>query len=151
MRLPKAWFVRGVFTACVCAAAAACDEKLSDLTGPTPNLEPTFASVQSLIISQPDSAGRTACVACHTNVGRNPSGGLNMAGDALSALVNVPSRQQAGEILIVPGDPANSYLIKKLKGIGITGRRMPFNGPPYLTEGQILVIERWIQLGARNN
>ena len=25
---------------------AACDEKLSDLTGPTPNLTPSFASIQ---------------------------------------------------------------------------------------------------------
>jgi hypothetical protein len=151
VRLPKVWIVRGLLAASVCVVAAGCDEKLSDVTGPTPNLEPTFASVSSLIITQPDSAGRTACVTCHTNVGRAPAGNLNMAGDAYAAMVNVPSRQQAGETLIIPGDPANSYLIKKLKGVGITGLRMPRNGPPFLTDGQILVIERWIQLGARNN
>jgi len=30
--------------AAVFAGTAACDEALSDLTGPTPNLEPTFSS-----------------------------------------------------------------------------------------------------------
>ena len=151
MRLPKSWFVRGLVAASLCVVAAGCDEKLSDLTGPTPNLEPTFTSVRTLIVTQSDSAGRTACVQCHTNVGRNPAGGLNMAGDTYAAFVNQPSRLRAGETLVIPGDPANSYLIKKLKGVGITGVRMPFNGPPYLTDGQILVIERWIQLGAQNN
>jgi len=74
---------------------------------------------------------------------------LNLAGDAIRALVNVPSVQKSGSILVIPGDPANSYLIQKIKGAGgITGLRMPRNGPPYLTDGQILVIERWIQLGA---
>jgi hypothetical protein len=151
VRLSKAWFVRGLVAASLCAVAAGCDEKLSDLTGPTPSLEPTFSSVRSLIVTQSDSAGRTACVACHTNVGRAPAGALNMAGDTYAAFVNQPSRLRAGEVLVRPGDPANSYLIKKLRGVGISGVRMPFNGPPYLTEGQILVIERWIQLGAENN
>ena len=30
------------------------------------------------------------------------------------------------------------------------GVRMPLNGP-YLTEGQVLVIRRWIEIGAPNN
>jgi hypothetical protein len=29
--------------------------------------------------------------------------------------------------------------------------RMPQIGPPYLTDGQILVIKRWIELGAHND
>jgi hypothetical protein len=138
--------------ASVCLVASACDEKLSDVTGPTPSLEPSFASINSEIFGDTDSSGRTACVTCHTNVGRAPAGNLSMAGDAFSSLVNVPSRQQAGAIIVIPGDPENSYLIKKLKGTpGISGLRMPRNGPPFLTDGQILVIERWIQQGARNN
>jgi hypothetical protein len=35
--------------------------------------------------------------------------------------------------------------------IGIVGRRMPQNGPPYLTDGQIFIIQRWIDIGAPNN
>ena len=41
-------------------AAAGCDQKLSTLAGPTPNLEPTFASVQSQIFESTDVAGRQA-------------------------------------------------------------------------------------------
>ena len=55
-----------LYVACVlvCGAAclSACDEKLSSLAGPTPNLEPTFASIQRDIFEATDSSGRSACV-----------------------------------------------------------------------------------------
>jgi hypothetical protein len=130
-----------------------CDEKLSELTGPTPNLQPTFASIQHDIFEAPDSSGRPACTSCHTDVGgRRPSGGQNLVGaNAYAALVNAPSRDKPGAIKVIPGDPENSYLIHKLEGRpGIVGDRMPQRGP-YLSEGQILVIKRWIELGAPMN
>jgi hypothetical protein len=131
----------------------ACDEKLSSIAGPTPNLEPTFASIQHDIFEATDSAGRTACTQCHTNTGRNPSGGMNLNHDtAYDQIVNVASRAKPGVMRIVPGDPDNSYLFQKITGApGITGNRMPNNGPPYLTDGQILIIRRWIANGAPRN
>jgi hypothetical protein len=142
--------LRTLFVAAVCVASNGCDEKLSSVTGPTPNLTPNIASIQADIFTSSDSSGRTSCITCHTNAGgRIPAAGLNLAGDATRALVNVPSVQKSGSVLVIPGDPANSYLIQKIKGAGgITGLRMPRNGPPYLTDGQVLVIERWIELGA---
>jgi hypothetical protein len=133
--------------------AAACDEKLSKLAGPTPNLEPTFASVQTQIFEAADSAGRRACTDCHTNVGRNPSGGLNLAHDvAYDQIVNVPSARKAGAIRIIPGDPENSYLVHKIEGrAGILGSRMPIGGAAFLTDGQILILKRWIAVGAPRN
>lgn len=130
-----------------------CDEKLSDLTGPTPNLQPTFSSIQHDIFETSDSSGRTPCVQCHTNVGRNPAGGLNLtSGNSYAALINAASLQRLGALRVIPGNPEASYLIQKLEGAaGIAGRRMPFNGPPYLTDGQILVIKRWIEIGAAND
>ena len=132
---------------------AGCDEKLSSLAGPTPNLEPTFASVQREIFETTDVAGRQACTACHTNVGRNPSGQFNLAHDlAFDQIVNVSSVEKPGVLRVKPGDPDGSYLVQKLEGkAGITGRRMPFNGPPYLTDGQILILRRWIEIGAPRN
>ena len=131
----------------------ACDEKLSTLAGPTPNLEPTFASIQRDVFETTDAAGRTSCVTCHTNVGRNPSAQMNLLHDlAFDQLVNVSSTQKPGMPRIKPGDPDGSYLIRKVEGrTGITGRRMPFNGPPYLTDGQILILRRWIEIGAPRN
>jgi hypothetical protein len=136
-----------------CVAATACDQKLSTLGGPTPNLEPTFTSVQSQIFETTDVAGRQACVNCHTNVGRNPSGGLNLAhAVAYDQIVNVPSARKPGAIRVVPGDPENSYIVHKIEGrAGIVGLRMPVSGPPFLTDGQILILKRWIALGAQRN
>ena len=136
----------GLFIAVASLALAGCDEKLSDLTGPTPNLQPTFSSIQSEIFSQ-------RCVGCHTNVGRVPPMGLNLTeGNAYANLVGVPARGKAGATRVVPGDPENSYIIHKLEGrAGILGVRMPFGNGPFLTEGQMLVIKRWIELGAQND
>src|SRR5687767_12664722 len=139
---------------CAIAAAAAtfagCDEPLSTLTGPTPNLEVTFASIQQNIFEAPDRAGRVACVGCHTNVGRAPAATLNLTRDvAYSQLVNVPSLERPALRRVAPGDPENSYLVHKVDGrSGIVGLRMPFSGAPFLTDGQILVLKRWIANGA---
>ena len=133
-------------------AVTACDEKLKDVTGPTPDLQPTFSSIQAQIFETTDSAGRRACVSCHTDQGHNPPGGLNLATDPYSALVGVPSRERPALMRVVPGDPESSYLVQKIEGAtGIGGVRMPQSGPPYLTDGQILVIKRWIALGAPRN
>jgi hypothetical protein len=145
------WYFICVF---VCAASfSACDEKLSSLAGPTPSLAPTFASIQQEIFEATDSSGRTACVTCHSNTGRAPSGGLNLNHDvAYDQLVSHTATEKAGVMRVAPGDSASSYLLQKLNGsAGIVGRRMPQNGPPYLTDGQILIIQRWIDTGAARN
>ena len=132
-------------------AVAACDEKLSDLTGPTPNLEPTFRSIQQNIFEAGDSSGRVPCTQCHNAIG-SLFNGLNLTNAvAYSNLVNVSSRERPGILRVAPGDPDASYLIHKVEGrAGIVGGRMPFNGP-FLSGGQILVIKRWIELGANND
>jgi hypothetical protein len=142
-----------VVGAFVCVAGVACDENLSSLVGPTPNLEPTFSSIQAEIFEKTDGAGRTACTTCHTSTLRNPSGGMNLNHDvAYAQIVNAPTRSPVGKTRVIPGDPDNSYLIQKLECCAvINGKRMPNNGPPYLTDGQILVIRRWIAIGAPNN
>jgi hypothetical protein len=134
-------------------ATSGCDEQLQSVTGPSPSLTPTFSSIQKEIFETTDTSGRQACITCHTNVGHNPPANLNLlAGFSYNALVNANSSQKAGEILVIPGNPDGSYLVKKLEGdSSINGKRMPRNGPPYLTTGQILVIRRWIQLGAPND
>jgi hypothetical protein len=148
----RRWTCLGALLPLVAAlvAAGGCDEKLSDLTGPTPNLQPGFSSIQTEIFQRSD---RTGCVSCHNAQFARFNGGLNLAGDAAyAALVNAPSRDKPGATRVVPGDPENSYLIHKLEGrSGIAGARMPQNGPPYLTDGQIAVVRRWIQQGAQQN
>ena len=134
-------------------AVASCDEKLSDLTGPTPNLQPTFTSIQQEIFNTTDASGRLACTNCHSNVGRNPSGGMTLlSGVSYANLVGVASTGKPGAVRVIPGDPENSYIIHKLEGKSdIVGVRMPRGNGPFLTDGQILVIKRWIANGAPNN
>lgn len=139
---------------CVCALTlSACDEQLRDVAGPTPNLQPTFSSIQREIFAASDSSGRAACTPCHTNVGRTPAAGLPLnEGFAHGALVGRPSRGKPGATLVVPGDPENSYLMHKLEGrADMAGQRMPRGSGPFLTPGQISIIRRWIELGARND
>jgi hypothetical protein len=135
------------------ALLSGCDENLSDLTGPTPDLTPTLSSIQAQIFTNSDSSGRRACASCHTDVGRTPSAGLNLKdGTAFASLVGRPSARKPGSTFVVPGDPDGSYLIQKLQGRSdIVGGRMPLGGPPYLTDGQMLVVRRWIALGAKND
>jgi hypothetical protein len=138
----------------VALATAGCDEKLSSITGPTGDLMPTFSSIQRDIFTASDSSGRAACNGCHTTAGgRVPPVGMDLGGpNAYTQLVNVASIAKPGAIRVIPGDPENSYLIHKLEGrAGIVGLRMPRSGPPFLTDGQIRVIKRWIELGAPNN
>jgi hypothetical protein len=143
-----------VVMATVCLSAG-CDEKLSDLAGPTPLLNVTFSSIQQNIFNLTDSAGRAGCINCHTNAGgRTPASGLNLAeGFSYDALVNRASVGKAGAIRVIPGDPDNSYLIQKIEGApGIVGLRMPRGAMgPFLTDGQVTVIRRWIAEGAKNN
>ena len=132
--------------------SAACDESLTDITGPTPNLVPTFSSIQTEIFNNSDSSGRAACTQCHNAIGRLFNGLDLSPAVAYANLVGVGSRGKPSAIRVIAGDPENSYLIHKLEGSpGIVGVRMPQIGPPYLTDGQILVIKRWIELGARND
>jgi cytochrome c553 len=134
-------------------AGAACDEKLSDVAGPTPDLTPTFSSIQQEIFNTTDSSGRLACINCHTDSGRTPAGGLVLLeGRSYQALVGQPSRFKSGAIFVVPGDPNASYLIHKLEGAtDMAGSRMPRGTGPYLTTGQLQIIRRWIELGAKND
>ena len=138
--------------AAVFAGTAACDEALSDLTGPTPNLQPTFSSIQQEMFNTTDSSGRLACVNCHTSVGRIPPAGLDLTGNAYARLVGVSSVQRPGVLRVAPGDPDNSYIVHKLEGRSdIVGGRMPRGTGPFLTDGQMLVIRRWIAEGAAND
>ena len=141
------------FAAAALVLSVGCDESLRDFAGPTPNLEPTFSSIQRDIFSARDVAGRAACTECHNVDGAILANNLNLTGPtAYVALVNAPSTGKPSAIRVVPGDPDASYLVQKIEGApGIVGERMPRTGGPFLTPGQIAIIRRWIELGAANN
>lgn len=85
---------------------------------------------------------------CHS--GSSPKAGQNLSESfAYNEIVNVNSSEQPALKRIHPGQPDNSYLVRKIEGtIGIDGDRMPQDGPPYLTTAQIDTIRLWISNGA---
>ena len=82
-----------------------------------------------------------------------PAGFLPLTeGVSYGNLVNRTSGAKPGAIRVIPGDPDNSYLVQKLEGTpGIVGQRMPRTSGPFLTDGQMRIIRRWIELGANND
>jgi hypothetical protein len=75
-------------------------------------------------------------------------------GASYAQLVNQPSVQAGGVKRVVPGNPAQSYLVMKLKSlagsVGGTATRMPLNKPP-LDPARIAEVEAWIARGAPND
>jgi hypothetical protein len=116
-------------------------------TAPTPAVAPTkpvvavklkpgevsfAADVAPVLVSQ--------CVGCHDAM--QPEANLSMI--TLERLL----RGGRGGSPIVSGKGADSLLIKKLKGAGIEGQRMPLSKPP-LADDVIATIQKWIDQGAK--
>ena len=128
-------------------AVAACACGSSPAAPSTPaSTAPTLTQIQTQIFDP-------GCTSCHTDLGRNPSSGLNLkSGSSFANLVGVASSQQAGSVRVIAGNANGSYMIQKLEGAaGIVGSRMPRNGPPFLTVAQVKFIRDWITAGALNN
>lgn len=128
--------------------AIACG-RLKEPTAPGVGGEPvdptaTFARIQNEIFTP-----TCAQLGCHDPLGQQQQQVLS-AGRAYASIVNKPSVEMPSLMRILPGDPSNSYLYRKITGIGITGDRMPQGRPP-LTAAQIKLIRDWILRGAPND
>lgn len=93
--------------------------------------------------------GECAKSGCH--VGSSPEAGMNLSEVyAYDEIVNVNSSEQSVLKRVLPFEPDNSYLVRKIQGTaGIDGGQMPDDGPPYLTTAQIDTIRLWITNGAQ--
>lgn len=80
------------------------------------------------------------CGKCHGD--REPENNF-----AISTLTSLVKGGRTGPA-ILPGKAEDSLLIKKLRGAGIEGQRMPLNAPP-LPDATIATIAKWIDQGAR--
>lgn len=106
----------------------------------------TFATLQRKIFTP-----SCALASCH---GAAAAGGLALGADvAYDDLVGVPATnpaaQAAGVVRVVPGDPAASFLVRKLEGDLAPGEgdRMPQVGAA-LPAKQLDLVRRWITAGA---
>jgi hypothetical protein len=90
------------------------------------------------------------CAGCHSGVGANLPGVLNLTSAAAShaALVGVASREVPTLQRVAAGNPNDSYLVRKLEGgPNIIANRMPLGGP-FLPQTTIDQIRLWIANGA---
>src|SRR5437867_586719 len=100
--------------------------KLAELpTDPGPGggepIDPTatFTRVKSEIFTP-----TCAALGCHDRLGHQESQQLT-SDVAYAQVVGHPSVQNPSLMRVAPGDPANSYLYRKITGAGISGDRMP--------------------------
>ncbi len=104
----------------------------------------TWPQIQAQIL------GPMCAQPCHHG-GAAPKGlSLDDAG-ALQSLVGVASSEVPTMQRVAVGQPDQSYLIVKVAGTDArrVGARMPRLGPPFLTNGQIAALRKWISAGAR--
>jgi hypothetical protein len=90
-----------------------------------------------------------ALAGCHGAIGAQSELQLTPAA-AYANLVGRNSVEMPQLLRVAPGDPANSYLYRKVTGAGITGERMPLGLPP-LNDAQLRLVRDWIRRGAPND
>ncbi len=109
----------------------------------TPISDPSFSNH-----IQPILTNNCALGGCHNSTAQE---GLNLSqGVAYSNIVNVASTQVPASMRVLPGDAANSYLVKKIEGTQTVGVRMPKDRSA-LSSVSIQNIKNWINRGAKNN
>ncbi len=103
---------------------------------------------------------RSCAVAASCHLGPSSALGEDLStGQVIRSSVNVRSQQQRNLFLIRPGNPDNSYLVRKIEGgPNITGLLMPqgcpgtgINGAQCLSSDDIAAIRTWITECAQDN
>lgn len=108
----------------IAAWASAIEENETSPDDESPQLEPTFSSIHSLILVP-------KCVSCHSATGERPQE------DYTSYLSTIET--------VIPGDPVGSLLYAQC----LFGE-MP-KGNPMLSADELAALRDWIDMGALNN
>src|SRR6056297_1651392 len=93
----------------------------------------SFADVETILSSR--------CVHCH-----RPEGALGPAPEGLILTAHAAVLAGGDRIVVVPGTPLASELFRRVAGLATP--RMPFDGPPWLSDDEIERIRLWIETGA---
>jgi chitodextrinase len=87
---------------------------------------------------------RKNCVRCHGGFANGACPGVRgRCFDSYKAL----KESALDGFEVIPFDSNRSEMVKRIRGISTP--RMPFDGPPFLTEAEIQIIEAWIDAGAK--
>ena len=84
---------------------------------------------------------QTNCGKCHLDMNRK--GGLSLQTKATTMMGGRDG------VVIVPGDPANSLLVKLIRHEGPASDPMPMpQKAPKLSDADIAIVEQWVKAGA---
>ncbi len=91
---------------------------------------------------------RGRCLNCHTGDGI----GIVQSGLDLSSYMSLRTGGgRSAASIVIDGMPCASIIYQKIGPSPPFGRRMPYDGPPYLADGDILLVHDWIAQGALDN
>lgn len=103
------------------------------MSRPGPGEPVTFSHVASIFLKR--------CVKCHAENGQ-------MGGPPEGLILKTREQILAGgeRNVVIPGNPGASKLVRHITGRELP--RMPFDGPPYLSDEDIRLITDWIEQGS---
>ena len=101
---------------------------------PRPGEPVTYAHVAPIFAQR--------CAKCHTDQGL-----MGPAPEGYRLTSHGATLQAQERARVVPGRPSASELVRRVRGQ--SRPRMPLDGPPYLNDDEIRLIEQWIAQGAR--
>lgn len=101
----------------------------------SPGSPPTWTDVVPVLA--------TRCMKCHA-----PQGVLGPPPEGFVLLTWQDAIAAGERARIVPGQPGASELVRRIRGHSLP--RMPYDGPPWLSEDEIRLVEAWIRGGARD-
>ena len=91
---------------------------------------------------------RGKCMSCHTGGGE----GVQQSGFVMASYQTLRAGgRHSGTNIVVDSAPCSSILVLKIETPPPFGKRMPYNGPPYLVAHDIQLVRDWIAEGARDN
>ncbi len=139
---------RAALVACIVLLAAA-GVVVVGLRGSSPDVRLPPAGVALSYAEHVEPVVLRRCVGCHT-ADEAEAGLVLEEGRGWAAMVDVPSTQVPGLLMVAPGDLADSYLWRKLEGRAVVGRGMPRTllGWKRLPPSELEAFRRWIEDGA---
>jgi mono/diheme cytochrome c family protein len=102
---------------------------------PPPGAAVDYRHVEAILLRR--------CATCHS-----PSGLMGAAPEGYLLSSYAATLASGERARVVPGNAAASELVRRIRGQAQP--RMPYDGPPYLTDAEIDLIETWIEQGARD-
>ncbi len=131
----ESWIAAGAQVGTMAASAGIPAVAAGPPVRPSPGQPVTYAHVAPILAAR--------CVKCHSD-----NGLMGAAPEGYRLTSYETTISAADRARVVPGHPLASELVRRIRGYARP--RMPRDGPPYLSDEEMKLIEDWIRDGARD-